>query len=105
MIRRPPRSTRTDTLFPCTTLFRSELAVVVIEPERLALTRLQSSLDLMRDVAWADQPDRVQECAGFGFAVRDVVLVDDPSVCPGVFSCWLVVAIICLHQPSLGCCF
>src|SRR3546814_15024330 len=25
MIRRPPRSTRTDTLFPSTTLFRSEL--------------------------------------------------------------------------------
>src|SRR3546814_4988865 len=28
MIRRPPRSTRTDTLFPDTTLFRSELAAV-----------------------------------------------------------------------------
>src|SRR3546814_5288012 len=27
MIRRPPRSTRTDTLFPYTTLFRSDLAV------------------------------------------------------------------------------
>src|SRR3546814_20131118 len=26
MIRRPPRSTRTDTLFPCTTLFRSVVA-------------------------------------------------------------------------------
>src|SRR3546814_2184781 len=26
MIRRPPRSTRTDTLFPYTTLFRSEIA-------------------------------------------------------------------------------
>src|SRR3546814_6041308 len=26
MIRRPPRSTRTDTLFPCTTLFRSRPA-------------------------------------------------------------------------------
>src|SRR3546814_11725761 len=26
MIRRPPRSTRTDTLFPYTTLFRSEVA-------------------------------------------------------------------------------
>src|SRR3546814_48792 len=26
MIRRPPRSTRTDTLFPYTTLFRSEAA-------------------------------------------------------------------------------
>src|SRR3546814_4592418 len=29
MIRRPPRSTRTDTLFPYTTLFRSELALHV----------------------------------------------------------------------------
>src|SRR3546814_13516173 len=28
MIRRPPRSTRTDTLFPYTTLFRSDDAVV-----------------------------------------------------------------------------
>src|SRR3546814_1231877 len=28
MIRRPPRSTRTDTLFPYTTLFRSLLAAV-----------------------------------------------------------------------------
>src|SRR3546814_3747718 len=28
MIRRPPRSTRTDTLFPYTTLFRSRLAEV-----------------------------------------------------------------------------
>src|SRR3546814_1586560 len=27
MIRRPPRSTRTDTLFPYTTLFRSEIEV------------------------------------------------------------------------------
>src|SRR3546814_9001899 len=29
MIRRPPRSTRTDTLFPYTTLFRSAAAVLV----------------------------------------------------------------------------
>src|SRR3546814_18043784 len=28
MIRRPPRSTRTDTLFPYTTLFRSSLEVI-----------------------------------------------------------------------------
>src|SRR3546814_2780431 len=27
MIRRPPRSTRTDTLFPYTTLFRSDLSM------------------------------------------------------------------------------
>src|SRR3546814_7454391 len=41
MIRRPPRSTRTDTLFPCTTLFRScERASVhrqQVEVERLRL--------------------------------------------------------------------
>src|SRR3546814_9654994 len=28
MVRRPPRSTRTDTLFPCTTLFRSGMGDV-----------------------------------------------------------------------------
>src|SRR3546814_20763212 len=31
MIRRPPRSTRTDTLFPYTTLFRSECAGIFNE--------------------------------------------------------------------------
>src|SRR3546814_15768564 len=30
MIRRPPRSTRTDTLFPYTTLFRSLIVIVAI---------------------------------------------------------------------------
>src|SRR3546814_13937323 len=29
MIRRPPRSTRTDTLFPYTTLFRSPLPIIL----------------------------------------------------------------------------
>src|SRR3546814_4425449 len=39
MIRRPPRSTRTDTLFPYTTLFRSRLqpADFVVEIQRLRL--------------------------------------------------------------------
>src|SRR3546814_6347290 len=32
MIRRPPRSTRTDTLFPYTTLFRSRVAVDAKDP-------------------------------------------------------------------------
>src|SRR3546814_14304676 len=44
MIRRPPRSTRTDTLFPYTTLFRSdvftrpdeELAVVAVQHHAVA---------------------------------------------------------------------
>src|SRR3546814_13321959 len=34
MIRRPPRSTRTDTLFPYTTLFRSASTFVEIEGRR-----------------------------------------------------------------------
>src|SRR3546814_6220275 len=33
MIRRPPRSTRTDTLFPYTTLFRSPLLLRVTRPD------------------------------------------------------------------------
>src|SRR3546814_13934904 len=33
MIRRPPRSTRTDTLFPHTTLFRSSAAELCDHPE------------------------------------------------------------------------
>src|SRR3546814_10430624 len=38
MIRRPPRSTRTDTLFPYTTLFRSidrQAIIADIQPDRL----------------------------------------------------------------------
>src|SRR3546814_222116 len=45
MIRRPPRSTRTDTLFPYTTLFRSCLHTLDRCPDRLlgvaALDRLR----------------------------------------------------------------
>src|SRR3546814_3157985 len=36
MIRRPPRSTRTDTLFPYTTLFRSILAGLPSVPDGIA---------------------------------------------------------------------
>src|SRR3546814_7632299 len=35
MIRRPPRSTRTDTLFPYTTLFRSFAAALYPEQEKM----------------------------------------------------------------------
>src|SRR3546814_5485637 len=36
MIRRPPRSTRTDTLFPYTTLFRSDGGSTSVPPARTA---------------------------------------------------------------------
>src|SRR3546814_3630331 len=40
MIRRPPRSTRTDTLFPYTTLFRSAGGLAVLE-RQIGATRSQ----------------------------------------------------------------
>src|SRR3546814_9174090 len=44
MIRRPPRSTRTDTLFPYTTLFRS---IPVEKFHRVAVTAISSNPDLL----------------------------------------------------------
>src|SRR3546814_1528261 len=48
MIRRPPRSTRTDTLFPYTTLFRSvEPYSVVADPDNIELNR--AAIGYMKD--------------------------------------------------------
>src|SRR3546814_11086867 len=44
MIRRPPRSTRTDTLFPYTTLFRSDDQVAVQPARRTAADDLAQHL-------------------------------------------------------------
>src|SRR3546814_11155090 len=44
MIRRPPRSTRTDTLFPYTTLFRAK-AVAVYGQSKLAMLMFAIELD------------------------------------------------------------
>src|SRR3546814_4562500 len=65
MIRRPPRSTRTDTLFPYTTLFRSELAVPVREP----------ALNLLRDRDRARVGEGAIIEAGAGDDVGDKVEV------------------------------
>src|SRR3546814_2207982 len=62
MIRRPPRSTRTDTLFPYTTLFRSDRARFRALPVRRAVRRARADLwrgkralcPLWRCVAGAD---------------------------------------------------
>src|SRR3546814_10591540 len=47
MIRRPPRSTRTDTLFPYTTLFRSSFHVDVDRPHDM-IEFLKSLMPLKR---------------------------------------------------------
>src|SRR3546814_16067573 len=52
MIRRPPRSTRTDTLFPYTTLFRS------------ALDQLQHRFGRRHDLSHGHRPERGGGAAG-----------------------------------------
>src|SRR3546814_14847107 len=46
MIRRPPRSTRTDTLFPYTTLFRSRSSLHCLAPARNPLITTFETLGL-----------------------------------------------------------
>src|SRR3546814_3364647 len=78
MIRRPPRSTRTDTLFPYTTLFRShqpvadgpevghrscpeaEVVQPAAAPHGCLLRRFVVAVDL-EDVELAVRPDRSEE--------------------------------------------
>src|SRR3546814_8558172 len=72
MIRRPPRSTRTDTLFPYTTLFRSVSVTPASMPSNLArnlavdsasVTRLLDRLDNkgMIQRATQERVDRTQD--------------------------------------------
>src|SRR3546814_16327081 len=55
MIRRPPRSTRTDTLFPYTTLFRSNAddggVAGLLEPGRCPVARRQHAQQRCADAA------------------------------------------------------
>src|SRR3546814_17652334 len=54
MIRRPPRSTRTDTLFPYTTLFRSNLHGVEYIGKRDALLLGLDAVDLHVQLRYVD---------------------------------------------------
>src|SRR3546814_7615037 len=51
MILRPPRSTRTDTLFPYTTLFRSQFGACRSELQRLGHRRHAAPGDLVQNAA------------------------------------------------------
>src|SRR3546814_17020129 len=71
MIRRPPRSTRTDTLVPYTTLFRSVVAV----PRRFALSGSVAPL-VLRPVDVGSMLD----CDDIDAVVFAIYAVDDPVV-------------------------
>src|SRR3546814_700673 len=69
MIRRPPRSTRTDTLFPYTTLFRSSAGAIgqldaraagaaLVAASQARRPRRQFFDDRLRDRRRADRPRR-----------------------------------------------
>src|SRR3546814_17808637 len=55
MIRRPPRSTRTDTLFPYTTLFRSDAVGQVVDHRRQRDTAHRFMLRVLPAAAMPDQ--------------------------------------------------
>src|SRR3546814_5229454 len=92
MIRRPPRSTRTDTLFPYTTLFRSppDLPNLVLAPgsrglgdPRVGRTRAAHLRKLHEDPdhAWrradANDPGRVRDQAAGAAGTGDGRPADD----------------------------
>src|SRR3546814_17077215 len=74
MIRRPPRSTRTDTLFPYTTLFRSDLAC----PDRFAAKQHQVR------VLFRTQRDGGIACEDRHIAFRNLTLIDSDTARPHV---------------------
>src|SRR3546814_7638176 len=70
MIRRPPRSTRTDTLFPYTTLFRSLRQRVGMPPLTIAFVSGANPAGVQLDMLEEIRRERRIELAGEGFRYR-----------------------------------
>src|SRR3546814_11313738 len=79
MVRRPPRSTRTDTLFPYPTLFRS-IFFGIAQPEDARVGRFfmevarqfalgLPAIDVRRDLAYYEPPDALRQ-RFVGFIVK-----------------------------------
>src|SRR3546814_2108544 len=78
MIRRPPRSTRTDTLFPYTTLFRSSdmrgtggPLNITIHPTKLPVLEAMIAAAAEMDVPTVDDLNSI-DGAGFGYQPRNI---------------------------------
>src|SRR3546814_6318883 len=76
MIRRPPRSTRTDTLFPYTTLFRSVLLRTALDRQSVGRHVLRDGAASSDDRAVADADRRHQR----GFAADEGAGADAGAV-------------------------
>src|SRR3546814_11089836 len=73
MIRRPPRSTRTDTLFPYTTLFRSELQHLALAAGK----RLEPGAKGSELILLLFQSPVFSKRAGYG--LQDILVADRKS--------------------------
>src|SRR3546814_15211410 len=104
MIRRPPRSTRTDPLFPYTTLFRSQfrvrdrpnqiepgrIAVIIARPMSINETRRQTELVVEQagvEIIFADALKRQDSApvvaADFGIGIGEVARDDEAGQSTG----------------------
>src|SRR3546814_15610640 len=86
MIRRPPRSTRTDTLFPYTTLFRSSDLLVINKVDLAPM--VDADLEVMRRDAAVKRGDRPTAFMSLredpaATAVADWLVQVLASSCPG----------------------
>src|SRR3546814_11537565 len=77
MIRRPPRSTRTDTLFPFTTLCRSAPRLKAVARQKLALTqagmrtRLSNLLPILSSpIDWDEIEQQYDEMVKYAAAMQ-----------------------------------
>src|SRR3546814_19895169 len=75
MIRRPPRSTRTDTLFPYTTLFRSRYNEFITVPKVRVIDEEGENLGVMYT------REAIEQAAEAGLDLVEVSPSADPPVC------------------------
>src|SRR3546814_9330266 len=73
MIRRPPRSTRTDTLFPYTTLFRSRSGIAEVHPPGVA-GEAHAAVEVDRAVI-----DRARDLVGAAVVGEGIVEEERPA--------------------------
>src|SRR3546814_20475264 len=66
MIRRPPRSTRTDTLFPYTTLFRSPKSNAAYVAQKAAWKSARDTGSLMPPQNILNAPTKLMKDIGYG---------------------------------------